>query len=285
MSTKKVILVSGSSGQLGQTLLEKKDLYTNQYDFFFADRTQLDLSSEVSISECFLQVRPDIFLNFGAYTQVDKAEESKTEAFLINQKACAILAKLCVQNNCHLVHISTDYVYSGTGHEAFKETHIPVPINTYGKSKLAGEKEIIKSSCKYTVIRTSWLYSKHRNNFVKSMIKYGQERSSLQVVNDQIGSPTWTEDLIDAIFTLLQQEQMGIFNYSNEGACSWYEFTKLILELKQINCIVNPIPSAEFATIAKRPAYSLMDKSKFKKITGKEIPNWADALKDALQQF
>ena len=285
MRTKKVILVSGSSGQLGQTLLEKKDLYTNQYDFFFADRTQLDLSSEESISECFLKIRPDIFLNFGAYTQVDKAEESKTEAFLINQKACAILAKLCAQNNCHLVHISTDYVYSGTGLEAFKETHIPAPINTYGKSKLAGEKEIIKSTCKYTVVRTSWLYSKHRSNFVKSMIKYGQERSSLRVVNDQIGSPTWTEDLIDAIFTLVQQEQLGIFNYSNEGACSWYEFTKLILELKQINCIVNPIPSTEFVTIAKRPAYSLMDKSKFKKITGKEIPNWADALKDALQQF
>ena len=248
MGKKKVILVSGANGQLGQTLIENQDHYKQNYDFIFLNREELDLSSNESIEDNFAKLQPDIFFNFAAYTQVDKAEEQETEAFLINEKSCKTLAKLCTKHNCHLIHISTDYVYAGIGN-------------------------------------TAWLYSRHRNNFVKSMIRLGQERASLNVVNDQKGSPTWTEDLIHAIFVLLEKKQFGVFNFSNEGSCTWFEFAKSIMDIQNIDCKINPIPSSDFPTAAKRPAFSLMDKSKIKKHLDISIPHWEESLRKALKTF
>jgi dTDP-4-dehydrorhamnose reductase len=285
MGKKKVILVSGANGQLGQTLIENQDHYKQNYDFIFLNREELDLSSDESIEDKFVKLQPDIFFNFAAYTQVDKAEEQETEAFLINEKACKTIAKLCTEYNCHLIHISTDYVYAGKGNVAFKEEDTTNPINVYGKSKLAGEEAILQNCTSSTIIRTSWLYSRHRNNFVKSMIRLGQERASLNVVNDQKGSPTWTEDLIHAIFVLLEKKQFGVFNFSNEGSCTWFEFAKSIMDIQNIDCKINPITSSDFPTAAKRPAFSLMDKSKIKKHLDISIPHWEESLRKALKTF
>lgn len=285
MSNKKVILVSGASGQLGSSLRENQKKYQQNFHFIFADRSMLDLCSEQSIRDTIQKVKPDIFLNFAAYTQVDNAEKKIKEAFLINEKASALIAESCKKINCHLIHISTDYVYAGNGLEAYKESDPCDPINVYGKSKRAGEQSILKLCNSAVILRTSWLYSKHGNNFVKSMIRLGTERDALNIVNDQIGSPTWTEDLIEAIFSLITNNCSGIFNYSNEGSCTWFEFAENIMELMDIKCAVHPIPSSEFPTPAKRPLFSLMDKSKIKNHTGLAIPHWKDALKKALKGF
>ena len=285
MNKKKVILVSGASGQLGKTLVEHQEQYQDLYDFVFLSRPEFDLEDAQHIEEAFTNSKPDIFLNFAAYTQVDKAEEEQQEAFLINENACSLIARQCAKHGCYLIHVSTDYVYNGVGPNAFKETDYCDPINVYGKSKLAGEKAILEHCSSSAIIRTSWLYSKHRNNFVKSMIRLGQERDVLNVVNDQIGSPTWTEDLIHAIFALMEKRCIGIFNYSNEGSCTWYEFARSIMSLKHIDCVVKPIPSSEFPTAAKRPSFSLMDKTKIIQHTGISIPDWRASLKKALQGF
>ena len=195
------------------------------------------------------------------------------------------MARQCARHNCYLIHVSTDYVYSGVGPDAFKESDSCNPINGYGKSKLAGEKVILEHCSSAAIIRTSWLYSRHRNNFVKSMIRLGHERDVLNIVNDQIGSPTWTEDLIHAIFALIEKRCYGIYNYSNEGSCTWYEFAKSIMMLKHIDCVVNPISSSDFPTAAKRPPFSLMDKTKITQHTGISIPDWRESLKKALQGF
>ena len=286
MDAKRKIAISGANGQLGLSLKEIAHLYEADYDFIYCSREELDIADTEQINAFFQEQKPDLFFNFAAYTNVDLAEEEKEKAFLINATGAENLAIACREANCHLIHISTDYVYPGIGQTAFKEDQAENELNVYGASKRAGEIAVLKTWNKSSVIRTSWLYSKHKNNFVKSMIRYGMERNVLTVVNDQIGSPTWTRDLLQSIFVLIQtDEPYGIFNYSNEGKCSWYDFAKSIMQLKEIDCQIKPIPTKEFPRPARRPGFSLMDKSKIKAQTQVDIPHWEASLKKMLSEY
>ena len=272
------ILVSGADGQLGQSLKAIQDTYTPIYEIIYLSQADLDITSSSNIQSVFEKYKPDFFFNFAAYTQVDLAEENKDEAFLINSQACAQLGQHCAAFNTHLVHISTDYVYPGQGPIPYSEEEAGSPLNQYGASKLSGEQAIQQSKAVYTIIRTSWLYSVFGSNFVKTMYTLGLERDELNVVNDQIGSPTWTQDLIHAIFNLIQHKATGVYNFSNEGVCSWYDFAQKIMEYKGITCQIKPVSTAVFPRPAKRPPFSAMDKAKYKSATGADIPQWDKAL-------
>lgn len=272
------ILVSGADGQLGQSLKAIQDTYTPIYEIIFLSQADLDITSSSNIQSVFEKYKPDFFFNFAAYTQVDLAEENKEEAFLINSQACAHLGQHCAAFNTHLVHISTDYVYPGQGPIPYREEQAGSPLNQYGASKLSGEQAIQLSKAVYTIIRTSWLYSIFGSNFVKTMYTLGLERDALNVVDDQIGSPTWTQDLIHAIFNLIQHKATGVYNFSNEGVCSWYDFAQKIMEYKGITCQIKPVSTDVFPRPAKRPPFSAMDKAKYKSATGADIPQWDKAL-------
>ena len=272
------ILVSGADGQLGQSMKAIQEVYTSSYEIIYLSRADLDITSSSNIQSVFESYKPDFFFNFAAYTQVDLAEENKEEAFLINSTACAYLGQHCAAFNTHLVHISTDYVYPGKGPNPYQEEQAGSPLNQYAASKLSGEQAIHQSNAAYTIIRTSWLYSIFGSNFVKTMYKLGMERDVLNVVDDQIGSPTWTQDLIHAIFNLIQLKATGVYNFSNEGICSWYDFAQKIMDYKGINCQIHPVSTDAFPRPAKRPPYSAMDKAKYKSVTGVDIPHWDQAL-------
>ena len=272
------ILVSGADGQLGQSMKAIQEAYTSSYEIIYLSQSDLDITSSSNIQAVFEKYKPDFFFNFAAYTQVDLAEENKEEAFLINSTACAFLGQHCATFNTHLVHISTDYVYPGNGPNPYQEEQAGSPLNQYGASKLSGEQAIQQSNAAYTIIRTSWLYSIFGSNFVKTMYKLGMERDVLNVVDDQIGSPTWTQDLIHAIFNLIQLKATGVYNFSNEGICSWYDFAKKIMDYKGINCQIHPISTDAFPRPAERPPFSVMDKAKYKSVTGSDIPQWDKAL-------
>jgi len=276
----KKILVTGASGQLGSELSVLSPNYA-QYDWFFADRTQITLDDLESLEKQLALIQPDIILSCGAYTAVDKAESEKDLAYIINHLAVELIARYSKENNVKLIHISTDYVFDGTSSVALNEKAETNPINVYGASKRAGELACINEYPDSIIIRTSWVYSKFGNNFVKTMQRLMQERESLNVVNDQTGSPTYAADLAKAMMDILESQKWipGIYNYSNEGEISWYEFALNIKELGGYTCKVAGISSSDYPTPAKRPEFSLLNKEKIKKNYNLDVPDYKESLK------
>lgn len=276
----KKILVTGAKGQLGSELLELSSDYS-QYEWVFADRTQVTLDNLDFLKSQLNEIKPDVIFNCGAYTAVDKAESEKELAFTVNHLAVELIAKYAKNNNAKLIHISTDYVFDGTSSVALDEEVQTNPINIYGASKLAGETACLKENPDSIVIRTSWVYSKFGNNFVKTMQRLMEQSETVNVVNDQIGSPTYATDLAKAMILILEAEKWlpGIYNYSNEGEISWYEFALNIKELGDYNCDVGGIPSSSYPTPAKRPEFSLLDKKKIKKVYNLDVPYYKESLK------
>ena len=282
------ILITGSNGQLGNEIKELASAY-HHYDFLYTDVNELDITNAASVSQYFEIHNPDVIINCAAYTAVDKAETDEATAFLVNAGAPGILARAAADTSAFMVHISTDYVYDGRNFQPYVETDTVNPVSVYGKSKLAGEKAVREAGGKAVIIRTSWLYSAYGNNFIKTMMKYGQERESLNVVFDQIGTPTYAHDLAKGILDILPvamtAENIEVYHYSNEGVASWYDFAKAIHEIANITCQVNPIPTKDYPLPAERPFYSVLDKSKIKKHFSIEIPYWRDSVKDCIKRL
>ena len=276
----KKILVTGATGQLGSELSVLAPSYP-QYDWVFADRTQITLDNLEMLQSQLEAICPDVIFNCGAYTAVDKAESEKDLVFTVNHLAVELIAKYAREKNVRLIHVSTDYVFDGTSSIALDEKAQTKPINVYGESKLAGEIDCLKENPESIIIRTSWVYSKFGNNFVKTMQRLMQEREEINVVNDQIGSPTYAADLAKAMIDIIESSKWipGIYNYSNEGEISWHEFALGIKELGDYNCKVGGIPSSAYPTPAKRPSYSLLDKKKIKTVYNLEVPNYKDSLR------
>ena len=280
------VLVTGSNGQLGSEIKELSSRY-GEYAFTFSDRETLDLSSEDAIKAYFEEKTFDVIINCAAYTAVDKAESDKELAFSINHRSVETLAHIAKAKNMTLIHVSTDYVFDGSNFRPYVESDPTDPQSVYGESKLAGEEALLSINPNNTIIiRTSWVYSAFGNNFVKTMLRLGRERDELGVIFDQVGTPTYAKDLADAILEIIPQvdnDTVEIYHYSNEGACSWYDFSKAIFELSQIECRVNPIETKEYPTPATRPHYSLLNKAKIKKAYEISIPYWRDSLKTCLK--
>lgn len=275
----KKILVTGSKGQLGSELAVLSKKYT-QFEWFFTDKDELDLSDLEALETKLTTINPQFIINCAAYTAVDRAESEPELADVLNHQAVTVIAKWCHANSCKLIHVSTDYVFDGTAASALTETASTNPINVYGLTKLAGEKACLQENPNSIIIRTSWVYSGFGNNFVKTMSRLMQERDSLNVVNDQIGSPTYAADLAQAIMTILTHDnwQAGIYNFSNEGEISWYEFALAIKEIGGFDCEISGISSSAYPTPAKRPQYSLLDKTKIKDTFGVVVPKYKQSL-------
>jgi dTDP-4-dehydrorhamnose reductase len=278
------VLVIGSDGQLG---LEFQKI-SNSYDslsWVFSTIKTLDLLKLDSISSFLNDTNPSVIINCAAYTSVDKAETESKLADLINHEAVDIISRWTSDNNKKLIHISTDYVFDGLSNIPLSENSKTKPVNEYGSSKLKGEIACLKNDPNSMVIRTSWLYSSFGKNFVKTMIDLMKKNNSVKVVNDQIGSPTYAFDLAKVVLEIIvnYNNKSGLFHYSNEGEITWFEFAKSIRELYNINCEIIGVSSKEFKTIAKRPKYSLLNKSKIKTIFNLEIPNYKQSLKNCIE--
>jgi dTDP-4-dehydrorhamnose reductase len=280
----KKILVTGANGQLGSELKELSSRYS-QFEWVFADRLVLDLSDLGSISNVLDTIQPQIIINCAAYTAVDRAETETKLADLLNHQAVGILAQWSANHDCRLVHVSTDYVFDGNSSTALTEDAPTGPINVYGQTKLSGEQACLRENPDAIVIRTSWVYSRFGNNFVKTMSRLMQERDSLNVVNDQIGSPTYAADLAQAILTIITHPhwQAGIYHFSNEGEISWYEFAVAIQEIGGFDCALSGIPSSDYPTPAQRPHYSLLDKSKITITFGVVVPGYRESLEKCMK--
>ncbi|MDL2251221.1 dTDP-4-dehydrorhamnose reductase [Odoribacter sp. OttesenSCG-928-J03] len=279
------ILITGAKGQLGLEL--QKIGFTALDEEFYTDVDELDITDYDAVEDFVSKNEIDTIINCAAYTAVDKAEDEQEVATEINTKAVANLAKIAYNNDCLLVHISTDYVFDGMAEEPYTEKSKTNPQSVYGHTKLAGEKAILSSGCLEIIIRTSWLYSEFGSNFVKTIKRLATEKEELNVVADQIGSPTYAVDLAKAIVAIVTDNELvdktGIYHFSNEGVCSWYEFAKEIVKQLKLSCVINPVTTDQYPTKAKRPAYSVMDKSKIKKAFNIDIPEWKDGLKRCLK--
>tara|TARA_B100001059_G_C17823937_1_gene580128 strand:+ start:2087 stop:2980 length:894 start_codon:yes stop_codon:yes gene_type:complete len=289
MNKLQTILVIGSTGQLGRSIQSIASDYPD-YEFIFTNRQQLDLSNQSSLIEFFECNSFDIIVNCAAYTAVDNAEAEPELANQINHLSVRQLANMTKQQNAKLINISTDYVFNGEQYQPYLETDEVAPYGVYGQTKLSGE-QAIQTTLKNNsiIIRTSWLYSEYGNNFVKTMLKLGQERDSLDIIFDQVGTPTYAKDLAKDIMGIVQSQEFrqadfttNIIHYSNEGVCSWYDFAKTIFELANIQCHVNAIETKDYPTPAKRPHYSVLNKAKIKQKFHLAIPYWKDSLKQCL---
>jgi len=288
------ILVTGANGQLGRELQVISNALRSdapglnplatsfpQLDFLFFDRATLSIADPDAINTFFDRERPAFCINCAAYTAVDKAESEKEAAFLINADAVGYLATACHNIGARLIHISTDYVFDGRSATPLKEDDATDPINVYGASKLEGERQALQSHAEGTlIIRTAWVYSEFGNNFVRTMIRLMKERPSINVVSDQVGSPTYAADLAAAILHIITAPSFipGLYHYSNEGRVSWYEFALAIREIIGSACEVHPIPTAQYPTPAKRPSFSLLDKSLIRATYSLVIPEWQPSL-------
>lgn len=279
-----VVLVTGANGQLGQSL-QFIALNYPEIQFVFCDSSKLDITNLNNIKQLFEQFKADFCINTAAYTAVDKAESEPEKAHLINVDGAKNLAKVCKKFDTVLLHISTDFVFEGTKNTPYSEEEITNPTGVYGQTKLDGEKAIQEIWHKHFIIRTSWVYSQFGNNFMKTMLRLASEREKLSVVNDQIGTPTNAADLAEVLVKIMTEhsklntEHFGIYHFSNEGQCSWYDFAKKIFELSNITINLEPIPTTSFPTPAKRPSYSVLNKSKIKSVFGVEVLSWEESLK------
>ncbi|MBC7904219.1 MAG: dTDP-4-dehydrorhamnose reductase [Gemmatimonadaceae bacterium] len=287
---KPVIIVTGANGQLGKELRVLAIHYTN-FEFRFLAKEDLAINQFQLLRDYFLTYKPAYCINCAAYTAVDKAESEKEMAMLINGEAPGILAEVCRESGTRFVHISTDYVFDGTATTPYRETDSTNPVNFYGATKLAGEESCQKSNPDSIIIRTSWVYSEFGHNFVKTMRRLMKERESLSVVNDQFGSPTYAADLARCILFIIAAAEKsewkpGIYNYSNEGVISWFDFAVAIKEITGAISSVNPIPTSAFPTPAKRPAWSVLDKQKIKHAYPEvPIPEWQESLRVCLSHL
>jgi len=279
------ILVTGGNGQLGSELKELSPKFT-EYSFFFTDRSKLDITKHAMVDAFITKNEIDTVINCAAYTAVDKAESEPDLANAINHLAVANLAQIAKDKSIKLVHISTDYVFDGTNHRPYLESDSPNPQSIYGQTKLDGELALQRiNPTDAIIIRTSWVYSKYGKNFVKTMLRLAETRDEINVVSDQIGSPTNAADLAEIILNILpkiKNDIVEIFHYSNEGVCSWYDFSKAIFGIKKESIKVNPIEGAQYPTPAKRPFYSVMNKSKIKEVYHTELPYWKSSLKNVM---
>jgi dTDP-4-dehydrorhamnose reductase len=284
---KPIIAVSGKNGQLGSELQQLAVAYPH-YEFVFASRDELDLTSTDSIKVFFSENNPRFFINCAAYTAVDKAEQEQELAYTINAEAVGTIAQLCARHNTTLIHISTDYVFNGTGTTPYKPNDETDPINYYGYSKWLGEKLALENCDNCIIIRTSWVYSNYGNNFVKTMIRLMKERNELGIVNDQLGSPTYASDLAEAILKVISKNTeggKGIYHYSNEGIITWFNFALAIKEHIGSNCEVKPITTSQFPTPAKRPRYSVLNKDKIKAAFNITTPYWKNSLEKCMSKL
>lgn len=281
------ILVTGAKGQLGSEIRALASKYTG-YTFFFTDVEELDITNHQAVATFLEDSSIHTIINCAAFTAVDKAEEQQVLADAINHLSVENFSRLAKGKNIQLIHVSTDYVFDGNSYQPYKETDVPNPQSVYGKTKREGEKAMIQiNPSNSVIIRTSWVYSNHGNNFVKTMLRLGRERDEIGVVYDQIGSPTHAGDLARAILDIVPQiknNTVAVYHYANEGICSWYDFAKAIFEIKGIQIKANPIESYQFPLPAKRPFYSVLNKTKIKEKYKLEIPHWKDSLKLCLQE-
>ena len=279
----KNILITGANGQLGNEM-RVLSAENPEYTYFFTDVAELDICDEQAVSDFVKANNIHVIVNCAAYTAVDNAEDNVELCTKLNADAVGYLAKAAETNGAEFIQISTDYVFDGTEHIPYQETELTCPNSVYGKTKLAGEQNALSLCSRSMVIRTAWLYSTFGNNFVKNMIRLGKERDSLGVIFDQIGTPTYARDLARAIFAAIRQGVVpGVYHFSNEGVCSWYDFTKAIHRLAGITtCSVKPLHTSEYPTKAMRPHYSVLDKTKIKNMYGIEIPYWEDSLKECI---
>ncbi len=279
-----VVLVTGANGQLGQSLQFLASNYP-EIHFVFCSSADLDITNSVQCEAAFSKHQPNFCINAAAYTAVDKAESESEKAHLINAIGAQNLAVTCKNHHAVLLHVSTDFVFDGDTHTPYGENDIPNPTGVYGQTKLDGENAIQAVFDAYFIIRTSWVYSQFGNNFMKTMLRLASERDTLSVVNDQIGSPTNAVDLAEALIMIVTfssqntASKFGIYNFSNEGQCSWYDFAKKIFEVNSINIDLKPIPTSAYPTPAQRPNFSVLDKTKIKNAFGIQIKNWEDSLK------
>jgi len=287
---KPVVVITGTNGQLGWELKQLSVSLEDKFHFIFTDRFVLDLSNTNTIAPFFDQVVPNYFINCAAYTAVDKAETEQELALTINGKSVGIIAECCEKHNCKLITISTDYVFDGKGSSPYTVTTPTDPVNYYGYSKLVGEELAQKNNSSSVIIRTSWVYSTHGNNFVKTMLRLMKERDEVKVVSDQVGSPTYAADLANALIHIINEDQKGnkhsgIYHYSNTGVMSWYDFAIAICNLADLPTIITPIATTEYPTPAKRPAYSVMDLSKTENDFGISLLKWNDSLRACFHQL
>ena len=280
------ILITGCNGQLGNEI-QKLEKVNPQHTFFNTDVAELDITNQLAIDQFIQENKIDGIINCAAYTAVDKAESNKLLCTALNAEAPAYLAMSIEKRGGWLVQVSTDYVFDGTKHTPYVETDTPCPDSVYGSTKLAGEIAVQKLCKKTMIIRTAWLYSTFGNNFVKTMIRLGKEKSELGVIFDQIGTPTYASDLAVAIMTAVNKGIVpGTYHFSNEGVISWYDFTKAIHRIAGINgCHVKPLHTAEYPTPANRPHYSVLDKTKIKETFGIEVPYWEESLQECITEL
>ncbi|MCR6855252.1 dTDP-4-dehydrorhamnose reductase [Paenibacillus jamilae] len=277
------VLVTGAKGQLGQDVL---CLLENQpWEVFGFGREELDITNEEQVREKVLAIKPNIIIHTAAYTQVDQAESDEETTFKVNAEGTKYLAQAAEAVEAKFCYVSTDYVFDGTNNEPYKTNDETNPQTIYGKSKLAGEQYTSEYCSKYFVVRTSWVFGLHGNNFVKTMLRLADERSELEVVSDQFGSPTYTNDLARFIIELVETNKYGIYHASNSGVCSWYEFAKEIFRQSNRNVNVNAISTAEFQRPAQRPAYSVLEQKKIAEQGLIMLPNWKEALGRYLSQM
>ncbi|MBJ7879178.1 dTDP-4-dehydrorhamnose reductase [Gelidibacter salicanalis] len=280
------ILVTGAGGQLGLELQAIAKQHP-QFEFIFTDREELPLNDLDTIATGLNNIRPDIIISAGAYTAVDKAETEKELVDVVNHLAVAELAKWAAIHTAKLIHISTDYVFDGTSKTPLSEMEATAPINWYGETKLRGEQALLRYLPEGIIIRTAWVYSEFGTNFVKTMLRLMNEKDTISVVNDQIGSPTYASDLAEVIMAIIVSEKWepGIFHYSNNGEISWYDFAKAIQEISGLGCEVYGVTSDQFPTLAKRPKYSLLNKTKIQETYHVVIPHWKDSLERMLTTY
>ena len=281
------ILVTGGDGQLGSALRLASAESSHRY--IFTDVNELDITSAEAVEAFVLRNEIDAIINCAAYTAVDRAESDEAKADEINHKAVATLAAACARHNATLIHISTDYIFSGEATAPINEEATPAPINAYGRTKWAGEVAIAESGCRAIVLRTSWLYSEFGSNFCKTMRTLTSTRPEIKVVADQLGTPTYAGDLAEAVVTIVEgemEDKLGTYNYSNEGICSWYDFAVEIARLSGNNeCKITPCTTADYPTAAARPRYSVLDKSKIKATFGIDVAEWQEALARCIKKF
>jgi len=280
------ILVIGAGGQLGQCLkivAERRGIS----EIFFPAEQEANILNESGLNDLLAASQPAFVINCAAYTAVDKAEDEVELAKAINETGAGYLASACLENRATLIHVSTDFVFEGNEVKLLKEDDQAEPINIYGVTKLNGEKVVVSTLPAHFIIRTSWLYSEYANNFVKTMLKLGAERDELNIIADQVGTPTYAIDLANAIFDIIASSSTlyGVYHYSNEGVTSWFDFAKAIFDISETAVKVNPIPGSAYPTKATRPAFSVMDKSKIKDTFNIEIPHWRDSLVECIKQI
>lgn len=282
------VLITGANGQLGSEIREQS-LNLSDWTFFFTDVNELDATDYFALEDFCKKNKPDYIINCAAYTAVDVAETDIETAKLINVTLPKNLGKVAKEIDARVIHISTDYVFDGTACSPYLEDDLVGPCSVYGKTKLNGEIALIKENSKSIIIRTSWLYSTYGKNFVKTMLKLGEEKNELSVISDQVGTPTNAKDLANTILIIISQFndkwKPGIYHYANEGICSWFDFAKQIHEIAGIKCNINPIETSDYPTPAKRPSYSVLNKTKIKTTFGIKIPYWRDSLKECINKL